>query len=112
MLQKDIPALFLIGTGYWDSSSRRKVYFYKQSNNIMNDVNVNTYEIVKKNDGTDYYIAEHWMTITELRIDILNGQRWLKVQTWGEYKYINFDEWIENQLGTFWDLLMVINKDN
>ncbi len=53
----------------------------------------------------------HWMTITEFRVDNLTGQRWMKVQTWGKYRFINFDEWIENQQDTSWDLVMKIVKN-
>lgn len=45
------------------------------------------------------------------RVDNLTGQRWMKVQTWGKYRFINFDEWIENQQDTSWDLVMKIVKN-
>lgn len=35
------------------------------------------------------------MTITELIED--KDKRWLKVQTWGEYYYIDYDEWVDGQ---------------
>ena len=43
----------------------------------------------------EYNIDGHYMTITELIED--KDKRWLKVQTWGEYYYIDYDEWVDGQ---------------
>ncbi len=113
MLEQSIPVIFGIGPG-----SNDQIFFY---NNIPEtdktkydtkadnrfQFEVETYYLTD-DDGNyildpktgnkiekEYNIDGHYMTITELIED--KDKRWLKVQTWGEYYYIDYDEWVDGQ---------------
>lgn len=36
--------------------------------------------------------------------------RWMTLQSWGQKYYMNYDEWVDNQGGTVWDKLIIIEK--
>ena len=49
----------------------------------------------------DYDISKHYMTIDKFIIDDVANSKWLQVETWGDYYYISFDEWMNNESGMF-----------
>ena len=42
-----------------------------------------------------------FMTIDKFIIDDVANSKWLQVETWGDYYYISFDEWMNNESGMF-----------
>ena len=34
----------------------------------------------------------------------------MTLQSWGQKYYMNYDEWVDNQGGTVWDKLIIIEK--
>ena len=112
MLAQSIPVIFGIGPG-----SNDKIFFYniipetdksydtKADNRFQfevvkyyltdDDGNFIKDTITGKNIEKEYNIEGHYMTITELIED--KDKHWLKVQTWGKYYYIDYDEWVDGQ---------------
>ena len=60
---------------------------------------------VKDKDGNslteDYDISKHYMTIDKYIVDDVANSKWIQVETWGEYYYISFDEWMNSETGMF-----------
>lgn len=113
MLEQSIPVIFGIGPG-----SNDQIFFYNnisETDKTKYDTKADNrfqFEVEKyyltDDDGNyildpktgnkiekEYNIDGHYMTITELIED--KDKRWLKVQTWGEYYYIDYDEWVDGQ---------------
>ena len=106
MLNKDIPVIFSIGAspvlsdGVPMYGTRFLYGSFDYNTNIVSQFQYgNPY-----NDGIDL----HWMTITQLIIDDIDNSIWMKVQSWGEVYYIEFNNWMRYQQGTFADAIIII----
>ena len=69
------------------------------------DVSIKNGKEVKDKDGNslteDYDISKHYMTIDKYIVDDVANSKWIQVETWGEYYYISFDEWMNSETGMF-----------
>lgn len=101
MLDNDIPVIFSIAF--------KEVMLYKE------DKKLSEYD-ESRNEQLQFeeykMVNEHFMTITEVITDTVAKRRWLKVQSWGKVYYLDYDEWLDNQGGTYWDAIIQIGWVN
>ncbi len=95
-LDKNSKKIFEIGN--------KRIYLY---DNIGNEVR---FSVKKDAAGKEVYTDKHWLTITKLIIDDISSKKWIKVQSWGEYYYINLDDWLNNQYGSPFDCILKISE--
>lgn len=74
------------------------------------DYNISQMDLNQYVEKYPYSLSVHNMTITEIIDDKVAGSRWMTLQSWGQKYYMNYDEWVDNQGGTVWDKLIIIEK--
>ena len=98
-LMDNLPIIMEIGV------TNSLIYFYEMNacdplNSAFDKTKNELYQMEKRVNRDPVYT--HYMTITKLIIDNNdkdNIQKWIEVETWGEMRYIKYDDWIKYDIG-------------
>lgn len=62
----------------------------------MNKKNVTTYDPTDNNSWSQSYNM-HWVTIAEIKEDLITNKTTMKVSSWGGYAYIDVDDYVDGE---------------
>ena len=97
MIKRNIPVMILIGPNILgDELPIYKIIDPSDTSFDTSDISIIQ---LSENQKTD----KHWLTITEFIVDDVTNKKYIKVQSWGDVYYLDYDKWLECQDGTWWD---------